>query len=164
MSGRVIAAGVIRRRDDEVCRARYLAGGCACGDGRGDPLLELLDLESMVLLHGNSPPIRETSLACGLLLRAAVLIGVAVPRRVGGVARRELAGGEVGVRRRDPLLQWLDLETTLLLFFAGFHNATLWKLAVWERDTRWPSEGLPFLRPLLLQVEFQDAATPPFLA
>src|SRR5262245_14559767 len=108
MSGRVIAAGVIRRRHNEVRRTRHLDGGCGCGDGRGDSLLELLDLESMVLLHGNSLPIRETSLACGLLLRTAVLVGVAVPWRVRRVARRELAGREVGVRRGDPLFQLLD--------------------------------------------------------
>src|SRR5207247_102504 len=36
-------------------------------------------------------------------------------RRLGRVARRELAGREVAVRRGEPLLQLLDLETRPLL-------------------------------------------------
>src|SRR5438477_19067 len=59
-----------------------------------------------------------TSLARGLFLRAAVLIRVAVARCVGGVARRELAGGEVGIRRSNPLLQLLDLEARPLLLLS----------------------------------------------
>src|SRR5262249_23005515 len=132
-------------RDNEVRRARHLDGGRGRGDGRGDPLLELLDVEPILLLHGNPPSIRETSLACGLLLRAAVLGGVAVARRVSRVARRELARGEVGVRRRDPLLQLIDLETTLLFFWTQFHDETsfqgLQALKAIESRSPDPSKG-----------------------
>jgi hypothetical protein len=50
-----------------------------------------------------------------------VLVGVALARGVRRVARRELAGREVGVRRGDALLQFLNLETALVLF-AQFHD------------------------------------------
>src|SRR6516225_823086 len=84
------------------------------------------------------PPIRETSLACGLLLRAAVFVGVAVAWRVGGVARRELARREVGVRRRDPLLQLLDLEARRLL---------LLNLLLWHRKTSFSLKRDPETEP-----------------
>src|SRR5262245_63982263 len=48
-------------------------------------------------------------------LGAAILVGIAVPGRVGRVARGELAWWEVRVGRRDALLQFLDLEPRLLL-------------------------------------------------
>src|SRR5215213_198532 len=62
--------------------------------------------------HRCRPPTPVTLLVVARVRRGH-FVGVAVPRRVGRVARGELPRREVRARRRDALFELLDVETAL---------------------------------------------------